>query len=1087
MLQEDGKFVIENYDLAKPFASFFPGIAGVFGIPMWVFYVNRGQGVASYGVRDKSHSVLEFLPANRAWQMTGWKGFRTFLKIEEGTRRVNYEPFQNFSDSGRVHRKMIIDSCGFRLREDALALGLEFNVKYFTLAEEPLAGLVRGMTIRNTGNKPKSFEVCDGLAQIVPCGLNDWFLKHLARTMEAWMRVEFITRFKVPLFKLSVDPSDRPQVIPVKGGNYYSGWARQAKKLLSAKFIVDPDTIFGPLSDLNHPRRFFSDEFASGQKQMADSKTPCAFACYRTRLDPGEAITLYAVSGHLENEKELEHFLSRARGNGYLEENEKRYKRIVSGIEDNMFTVSARPEFDLYCRQTYLDNVLRGGHPLTLAAEDRRFVFHAFSRKHGDLERDYNDFVVQPSYFSQGNGNYRDVNQNRRSDVWFNPDVNETNIVGFFNLLQLDGFNPLVVRGARFRMSSKAGYQTIVRCLRDRKDLKRLREFLKEPFDPGSLFAFIEDSGVQLKTGRMEFLKSVLASAEKYESATHGEGFWVDHWTYNMDALESFIEIFPDRLEKLLLDERNCVFFQNRFKVNPRDRKYVLLNGRVRQFHSVSESDIESAKSECQVRTNYGRGEVYRTGLLAKILTLIINKTASLDSSGTGIEMEADKPGWYDALNGLPGLCGSSVCETMELLRMTRFLRKFLEQSSLQAVKLPEELFMFATKIDKLLQRNLTGKISDFSCWDKSTGKKEAFRNQVAEGVSGREQSWERKSLLGFLGRVEQKLSIGLEKAKDSETGLFHTYFMNEVVKFEKIILPDDRVERDASGLERVRPLSFRQHPLPLFLEAQVHALRLEENPARLAELHAGVRRSELFDRRLKMYKVNASLKSMTKDIGRASAFIPGWLENESIWLHMEYKYILELLRGGMHHEFFQDFFNALIPFQDPARYGRSNLENSSFIVSSAHPDKRLHGNGFVARLSGSTAEFLSMWLWMNFGQRPFRLDAEGKLSLGFRPALSAELFTSKPENAVWHGLEGEELRVPVPADSYACTFLGRTIVVYLNPERKSTFGRNAARCRRYRLFAKGRVVALEGESVGEPYASRIRDNEFSRIEVDLE
>jgi hypothetical protein len=34
--------------------------------------------------------------------------------------------------------------------------------------------------------------------------------------------------------------------------------------------------------------------------------------------------------------------------------------------------------------------------------EDERLkVYHLFSRIHGDLERDYNDFVIDPTYFSQ--------------------------------------------------------------------------------------------------------------------------------------------------------------------------------------------------------------------------------------------------------------------------------------------------------------------------------------------------------------------------------------------------------------------------------------------------------------------------------------------------------------------------------------------------------------------------------------------------------------------------------------------------------------------------------------------------------------
>lgn len=53
------------------------------------------------------------------------------------------------------------------------------------------------------------------------------------------------------------------------------------------------------------------------------------------------------------------------------------------------------------------------------------------------------------------------------------------------------------------------------------------------------------------------------------------------------------------------------------------------------------------------------------------------------------------------------------------------------------------------------------------------------------------------------------------------------------------------------------------------------------------------------------MYKVNGSLEQASYELGRACAFTPGWLENESVWLHREYKYLLELLRSGMYGEFF--------------------------------------------------------------------------------------------------------------------------------------------------------------------------------------
>ena len=73
--------------------------------------------------------------------------------------------------------------------------------------------------------------------------------------------------------------------------------------------------------------------------------------------------------------------------------------------------------------------------------------------------------------------------------------------------------------------------------------------------------------------------------------------------------------------------------------------------------------------------------------------------------------------------------------------------------------------------------------------------------------------------------------------------------------------------------------------------------------------------------------------------------------------------------------------------------YGRSPLEAGSFIVSSAFPDKKLHGAGFLARLSGSTAEMLSIWAHMMFGPQPFKVNKNGSLQLEFFPILPSLLF----------------------------------------------------------------------------------------------
>ena len=78
---ENKKFVIHNYNWAKPQANFFPGIAGKCGVPMWVYYVSRNQGICSLGVKNKDHSLLEFLPFNKARDAVGRTCFRRCLMM----------------------------------------------------------------------------------------------------------------------------------------------------------------------------------------------------------------------------------------------------------------------------------------------------------------------------------------------------------------------------------------------------------------------------------------------------------------------------------------------------------------------------------------------------------------------------------------------------------------------------------------------------------------------------------------------------------------------------------------------------------------------------------------------------------------------------------------------------------------------------------------------------------------------------------------------------------------------------------------------------------------------------------------------
>ncbi|MDD5347035.1 MAG: cellobiose phosphorylase [Candidatus Omnitrophica bacterium] len=1067
-LTEQGEFIIENFNAAKPLANFFPGIAGKYGIPMWVFYVNRGQAINSFGTDGKDGAILEFQPANKAWQQTSLLGFRTFIKVLEGSRASFYEPFHNgfTSMACDLQNRMSMTSYDLKLEETNKTLGLKTNVEYFTIPQEDFAGLVRIVTIKNCSRKKRTLQLLDGLPRIVPYGIANLFLKKLSRTIEAWMRVENLGT-GVPFYKVNVDPIDRPYVIHVKGGNFYLGFHEQGKKAKLIRPIVDPEVIFGPINDFACPRRFLTTpRFKYPSVQQTQCKTPCGFLLLDLKLNAGEEKKFYTVVGNCRDRELLNSSaVKKILSPGYLSRKDRENEQLIRGLQQDIETRSSSWEFDYYCKQTYLDNVMRGGTPIVFNAQKAPSVFYLYSRKHGDLERDYNKFQIQPTYFSQGNGNYRDMNQNRRCDVWFHPQIKDFNIVTFLNLLQLDGFNPLIVKGATFSLNDAEAFSQRLKGNIASRDMELILGLLEKPFTPGQVMMFLEERRIKISMAPDEFLDALFSCSTKNPEADHGEGFWTDHWHYNLDLLESYLGIYPENLKELVFDKKAFTFFDNWHVVRPRREKYILLDGVPKQLHSVvvnEEKKMMINARTCRrhaVRAEYGKGPIYTTTLVNMLFCLLANKLASLDPFGVGVEMEADKPNWFDALNGLPALFGSSACETFELKRLCLFIKDTLAKTRVEKFYVSSEVYEFLMAVIGLVEENLNGNAPDrdFSYWDKSYSLKEAYREKIKFGVSGRENELLAADAVRVLDSALAKLDRGLQGSRYKDKPLYCGYFINRVSEFE--------LEDNAYA----RPIKFEQEQVVPFLEAQVHALRLTEDHAHAKEIYDATKSSPQYDKKLAMYKVTAPLAGMPEELGRCLAFTPGWLENESVWLHMEYKYLLEILEHGLYDEFYKDFKNALIPFQKPETYGRSILENSSFVVSSAFPYPALRGNGFVARLSGSTVEFLQMWLHMNIGKKPFLLSQKHELCLVFAPVLAGWLFDPK-------------------AKTYSFKFLGSTTVTYHNPRRKNTFGTDAVRPVRVILKdCQGTVFEFDSDTVPAPQALRIRQRKISSIDVFLE
>ena len=205
----------------------------------------------------------------------------------------------------------------------------------------------------------------------------------------------------------------------------------------------------------------------------------------------------------------------------------------------------------------------------------------------------------------------------------------------------------------------------------------------------------------------------------------------------------------------------------------PRLKKYILADGVPHKLGSVVEdkekADRIAARTELPkwLRSDHGLGKIYRTTLFNKLVCLALVKFSSFDPWGMGIEMEAGKPGWYDALNGLPALFGSSLPETYELSRLLKFLRKAIKAGVTKKIRLPVEAAILLREILACLDiyNHQPSSNRDFIYWDSASTAREIYREAIRLGFNGEEQSIPLSALDEVLSLFQAKIQAGIERA----------------------------------------------------------------------------------------------------------------------------------------------------------------------------------------------------------------------------------------------------------------------------------------------------------------------------------
>jgi len=463
-----------------------------------------------------------------------------------------------------------------------------------------------------------------------------------------------------------------------------------------------------------------------------------------------------------------------------------------------------------------------------------------------------------------------------------------------------------------------------------------------------------------------------------------------------------------------------------------RSQKYVLTltyDGQGQHVQQLDATDYDQVKVDAQNafrNANTGRididanwqitpdGVEFKSSPIAKLFLLATIKYATRDAYGMGVEYEGGKPGWNDAMNGLVGMVGSGMPETYELQQLLLYVKSVVDKYG-RPVIVPEELGELVDAISTEMNTLLSSGFTEpeelsldvpevlFNYWNNVATARETYRSKTGLSFTGVTKSIAAADVSNLITQWLEQVEIGMARAmkigsdgfgNNGDSGVPPCYFSYDVTKWEL------NGGHSTQGLPTINPLAMKVGSFPLFLEGPTRYLKtISDDRDASREIYNNVLVSGLRDKELKNYFLSASLEGQSYDMGRMMAFAPGWLENQSIWLHMSYKYYLQLIRAGLYEEFFSEMQGGgMLPYMNVDHYGRSLMQCSSFLASSAFPDPSQHGRGFEARLSGSTAEFLDMWRLMFIGSKPF-LMINGQLSFQLIPAIPIWLFDSDADS----------------------------------------------------------------------------------------
>ncbi len=756
-------YKIANNDAMRPF---FMSI--VSDSNHWMFISSNGGLTA--GRKNSEFALFPYYTDDKITESADITGSKSIFQITHEDKIVVWEPFsERFTDQYSITRNLYKNSYGNKIIFEEINNDLQLSFRYHWNSSNKY-GFVKKSEILNHSSKEYVISILDGLQNIMPYGVNTDLQATTSNLVDAYKRSEIHQDSGLGIFALSAIIVDKAEPSEALKANIIWSLGMQNPTHLVSSLQVSNFRKKQKVSPENDIKGEKGAYFLNSEIILSANSQKDWMFIANVNQDHSDIVQIIET---IKNEKNIEKLVK--------EDIELGTKKLIeiNASSDGLQTTADHLRDTRHFSNT-LFNIMRGGifdfnyqieKPdfINYLKKANQIVFQnfendinllpelfslqflkefsakhndadlerlsleylplKFSRRHGDPSRPWNKFSINTQSEIDGSkildyqGNWRDIFQNWEALAHSYPEFIDSMIHKFLNASTFDGYNPYRVTKDGF------DWETI------------------EPENPWSYIGYWGDHQIIYLLKFLEFIEK--HNPNKLDSYFENECFVYAAVPYTIKAYDEIVK-------------------------NPKDTV-----GYNHNWEKVINERKQSIGADGAL-LNSNDKSIYHVNFIEKILATVLSKMSNFIPEG-GIWMNTQRPEWNDANNALVGN-GVSMVTLYYLRRFLKFFQQLLENSTLENIKISNEMVEFYHEVRECLVENrhlLSGKIDDQSrrkILDRLGKAASDYRYQVYNsGFWGKKRTHSMSGLKTFTQVCLDFIDHSIEANKRADN-LYHAY-----------------------------------------------------------------------------------------------------------------------------------------------------------------------------------------------------------------------------------------------------------------------------------------------------------------------